>query len=423
MGVSIMPLRENLKDIDIPIDEPIIFEAIATPPEGRLKVGLETIGVKAEPIAPPKILPKEEIKKPPEKPITPKPPVITKKAKIEIKKKEEKTPELKTKEKSALESVADKNIKLLLKEEEQYSNIIKTANEELKKTREKYFSKIDEFSKKIDEWGNKLDTLYQKISEELAKPLPKPPTREEVVEPKQPILAVLKELTPFVVGLTALLRPGKYGENLFYFNSMYQAIRDADDRKFKESLDKWQRELQIGLAEKNNKINALKTLADGIKSRMDILGTTEQLALKGIEVEISGWEDQIKNANAMIDRINKAIEKIEDKLYKQKDLEIKQQRLEIDALYKMGRLGIEKEKERRPLSPEFKYIEDLEKRLGRRLSPEEIEEELRKYREVKKFGFGFELESPAPLPTTPPPKKESPKVTPEQFGEKLYRFK
>ena len=415
MGVSIMPLKENLKKVGIPTEEPITWEAIAPITEGRTEVGMEVLGVREMPISPIGIVPMERPYQPPKE--MPAKPISVEKKPTKVEKKEVKPPEPKTKEKSALESVADESIKLLLKEEEQYSNIVKTANEELKKSREKYLSKIDELTKKIDEWGNELDTLYQKISEELVKPLPKPPTREEVVEPKQPILALLKELTPFVVGLTALLRPGRYGENLFYFNSMYQAIRDSDDRKFKEALDKWQRELQIGLAEKNNKINALKTLADGIKSRMDILGTTGQLALKGIEVEISGWEDQIKNANAMIDRINKAIEKIEDKLYKQKDLEIKQQQLEADILYKTRRLEIERTK---PLTEFYKFLKDKEREKGAPLTQEDKEKAKQEFLELKKPSImvfpGLKSILEGESTTTPKePKKESEKSETEKF--------
>jgi hypothetical protein len=307
----------------------------------------------------------------------------TKEAKAKVEKREVKPPEPKPKEKAALETVADENIKTLLKEEETYGSIVKTANEELKKSREKYFSKIDELSKKIDEWGNKLDPLYQKISEELSKPLPKPPTKEEITEPKQPILALFKDLTPVIVGLTALLRPGKYGENLFYFNSMYQAIRDSDDRKFKESLDKWQRELQIGLAEKNNKINALKTLADSIKGKIDILGTTGQLALKGIESEVKGWEDQIKNADTMIDGINKAIEKIHTELYKQKQLELQEEKIGIEK----GKLAIEAAKAGEEKSSFGRDIEYL-KKLGVEIKPEEAKKYYEQKLKASPFGAG-----------------------------------
>jgi hypothetical protein len=431
MGVSIMPLQENFRSIDIP------YEEIITPEEARRKGLIKETQIQTLPEEPtglrkvlmemgfkiPEKMSKEEWsglkgiltkigfklpEAPPEaavkeKAITPPlsretvdyfsryiPPTATKEAKAKVEKREVRPSEPKPKEKAALETVADENIKTLLKEEETYGSIVKTANEELKKSREKYFSKIDELSKKIDEWGNKLDPLYQKISEELNKPLPKPPTEEEITEPKQPILALFKDLTPVIVGLTALLRPGKYGENLFYFNSMYQAIRDSDDRKFKESLDKWQRELQIGLAEKNNKINALKTLADSIKGKIDILGTTGQLALKGIESEVKGWEDQIKNADKMIDGINKAIEKIQTELYKQKQLELQEEKIGIEK----GKLVIEAAKAGEPKSPEFKYIEDLERRLGRKLSSKEREEELKRWGERRKFGFGIGLETP-----------------------------
>ena len=233
-------------------------------------------------------------------------------------------------------------------------------------------NQLKSFESEIKKYGERLEENYERISKELAKPIPKPPTREEVTIPKEPILALMKALTPVVIGLTAVLRPGKYGENLFLYNAMNESIKRTDAEKFKDALEKWDREMKVGLAERQGHIESLKTIAESIKTNITLTKDRREVAVKGIELEIKSLEANVKLSSKLIEEITKQLENYKKQLFEEK-------KFALDVWYKTGMLGVSKErleveKEKAKKEPQSSFEKEIDylKRMGIITSPEQI---------------------------------------------------
>jgi len=182
---------------------------------------------------------------------------------------------------------------------------------------------IKDYEKQVLKHNENLDTIMTQLSNELESPMPKPPTKEDLTIPKEPLLGLVKALSPIVIGLIAMLRPGQYGENLYFFNSMYQAVLADDNRKFQEGLEKWQREMQVGLEEKENRIQSLKLLIEQEQLKGETDRTLTDLQLKAIDNELKRYENQYRTAERALWKIQDSIVKLAEAMNKREELKLK----------------------------------------------------------------------------------------------------
>ena len=233
--------------------------------------------------------------------------------KVEVKKAE--TPEKATlTDLERIKEMVEPEKKAIIAEVQKNKELFENIQEGLKTKSEEYKKIVSESDEILKKGLDELKEISKKISDELTKPIPKPPTEEEITRPKNKILALLKDLTPIIIGITALLRPGRYGENLTYFNSMYDATKALDKEKYTRALERWKLETEIGLAERENMIKALELTRDDIKLRTDISLKTKQNALKILEIEMNSLDRQLETAKDMYKESLKALDNIDKKI-------------------------------------------------------------------------------------------------------------
>jgi len=245
--------------------------------------------------------------------------------------------------------------------------ITNTAATQIEESLKKEDQIIKDYEQQVRKHNENLDTIMTQLSKELESPVPKPPTKEDLTIPKEPLLGLVKALSPIVIGLIAMLRPGQYGENLYFFNYMYQAVLADDNRKFQEGLEKWQREMQVGLEEKKNRIQSLKLLIEREQLKGETDRTLTDLQLRAIDNELKRYENQYRTAEKALGKIQDSIVKLAEAMNKREELKLKAANVVSMIREREARIRHLSQGKTSKKSSE----EEIEEILGRKLRPDE----------------------------------------------------
>jgi len=367
IGIKYKP-REKPKIEPVP-SQPYLPYA----PGGLTKAFRSTTGYTAAGGPKPPVLfpqkPEVKTQKPAAEPTVKKPAVKTVKPK-DVPKTVEKKPEEKPVEKpEEKQNILKAWQDFLVEAKSPLQQIVGTATSQIETLQKDYAKTIEDYKKQATEVNSKIDEILSRLTRELESPIPKPPAKEEITIPKEPLLALVKAISPIVIGLIAMLRPGKYGENLYFFNSMYEAILTEDNRKFQESLEKWQRETQAGLEDKRNRIESLKLLVERERQKEATQRTLTELQLRAIENKIKEYETQYKTAETALKNIEDSFNKLADSMRKTEELKLRYSDLqrkwvETSEKLKRGEKGL------KPTSKE-RDISAIESAIRRRLTNKE----------------------------------------------------
>jgi len=200
---------------------------------------------------------------------------------------------------------------------------IKPFQDAIVAKQEEFRQKAKEEKQVIKEYADNYEKIATEIEKVTAEPLPKPPTEKEVTTPQNAIVRTVKALTPIIVGITAILHPGKYGENMTYFNAMIDAIKKNDAEEYEKALRQWEINFQYTLQDKELKLKALQTKLNKVTK----LG---ELKLKEIGIDKELLQFEINSNLEMIKAIKDIFKDSRDAFKAVADIQYKQQHLQIE---------------------------------------------------------------------------------------------
>lgn len=183
---------------------------------------------------------------------------------------------------------------------------------------------LDSSSKDIDEFSNKLDVLFDHLSSTAERGLPRPPSYAEVAKPNNWIEAFTKYIAPALVGITAMVYPGKWGQNYVFFNSMMKSLKEGDEEKWKRSVTEWKLNFEHERQARQDKLNALKVQLDKLLSLQKIRDSKASMQIKRLE-------EMINAENKALELASRAHSKMIDSAYKLMQLKLREQELGLKA--------------------------------------------------------------------------------------------
>lgn len=181
---------------------------------------------------------------------------------------------------------------------------------------------LKDMEKKTEEFSKQLDTYYSALKKAVEEKLPEPPKIKDFTEPKNALEAFLKGIVPAVVGVIAMVKGGKYGENYVYFNSMMDAIRKEDERRFKEAMEQWKLDFDTALREKQQKIDALRVEGEAMIQKSKLSTQQKELAVKSLENDLAKLQKLYTEAE---NKINKFLDTVFKAWKAQEEFKIKRE--------------------------------------------------------------------------------------------------
>lgn len=219
---------------------------------------------------------------------------------------------------------------------------------------EKQKEVYSELNKQIESFSKELDKYYANLKRAQEEKLPEAPKYEEVTAPKNAFISFLKRVVPNVIGIIALFKGGKYGENYVYFNSMVDAIKKNDMEQFEKSLMQWKLDFDKALREKQQKLNILKTEGEALAQKFNLSSKQKDILLKSIESDIKSLTNLYNEAHKSINNFFN----IAFKMWKAEE-DLKTQRMKISMLTKIkGGAEEDRTKEALRISQIMKNIND-----------------------------------------------------------------
>lgn len=203
---------------------------------------------------------------------------------------------------------------------------------------------LKDMEKKIEEFSKQLDTYYSALKKAVEEKLPESPKIKDFTEPKNALEAFLKGIVPAVVGVIAMVKGGKYGENYVYFNSMIDAIRKEDERRFKEAMEQWKLDFDTALREKQQKIDALRVEGEAMIQKSKLSMQQKELAVKSLENDLAKLQKLYTEAE---NKINKFLDTVFKAWKAQEEFKIRKEHLRAiwaGVGLRKKKLGLEEEK-------------------------------------------------------------------------------
>lgn len=265
------------------------------------------------------------------------------------------------------------------KESEMYQAEMLSIGKAIEQKKEEYKKFLKENQNIIDEYSKKISEQLKDMEKAVTEGMPPPPRREDVIMPQSEILRIIKTVTPVIMGTIALLSPGRYGENLAFYNSMVDAIRRGDAEKYEQALEEWENSLNYALLDREAKIKSAEVAIRRIQAESEAA-----LAKYGINKEI--LKEELETEMRKLDSIRglmkdsfDTMKSIANLMINYEKLKVMRQRLAelptVAKTYQFFKQLPEEEKKEflrfwQKGYPVFPF--DLE--IGRRLTPEQIEE-------------------------------------------------
>lgn len=202
----------------------------------------------------------------------------------------------------------------------------------------------------LEKLSTDIDKTYSKIETELTSQLPEPPTKEEMLKPKNAVQAIIRNVIPAIVGIVTFLKPGNYGEMYYGFNAMIDAINKRDEISFQEALRDWKIKYDKAVQDKQNRLSALQIEVEKLKTRAE-------LGDKQAQNELALRQLQLNTEMNLLKEIDKYTENSIKLLWKAYELKMKEKQIEEAAATRMATLKATKET--RDVEAERKLIDSI----------------------------------------------------------------